>query len=97
MKRVWTWIRWALALAAVAIAILTGKKVLDRIIGEAGKVEGTGDNFLRIPDDPGVLLVSKKDSPREQVEVVLPPGISSKDVRVVKIVSMGRAVVEVLP
>lgn len=97
MKRVWIWIRWALALAAVAIAILTGKKVLERIIGEAGKVEGEGDSFLRIPDDPGVLLVSKKDSPREQVEVVLPPGISSKDVRVVKVVSMGRAVVEVLP
>lgn len=97
MKKVWAWIRWVLAAAAVAFAVLVGKKAIDRLIGETGRVEGKGDNFLLVPDDSGVLLVSKKESPKEQIRVVLPAGCRGDQVRAVKIVSTGRAVVEVLP
>lgn len=96
MKKAWAWIRWVLVALGTAIMVLAGRKFIRVIFAEVGPTVSK-DNFTRVPDDPQVLLVSKKEKPEEQIEVVLPPGIRSDQVKAVEIVQTGRAFVEILP
>lgn len=98
MKKAWAWIRWVLVALGTAFMVLAGRKFIRVIFAEVGPTVSK-DNFTRVPDDPQVLLVSKSKGPKQDVvvEVVLPPGIRSDQVKAVEIVQTGRAYVEILP
>lgn len=94
-------IRWLKALGGVLLAValvLLGKKVADLIKAEAGTVEGEGDTFVPVPGAPDLLDVwAASEDPAAARRVVLPEGMSSDQVKAVRVIPGGRAVVEVLP
>lgn len=92
------WIKWILGIGAAVGALFAGKwavKTISAILSPDPIKDG--DNFAAIPDNPDVILVSKKETPQIQMEVALPPGIKSGKVVAVKIVSTGQVSVQVLP
>lgn len=94
-------IRWLKALGGVLLAValvLLGKRVADLIKGEVGTVEGEGDTFVPVPGAPGLLDVwTSIEEPSSARRVVLPEGMTSDQVKAVRVIPGGRAVVEVLP
>lgn len=95
MKRFLAALRAFFLAVAAGFAVVGGAKLLKTLSARVGKVED-GDTFVRLPDNPGVVLVSPKADPKRQVEVVLPEGMKSSEVVAVKIGTGGTATVEVL-
>lgn len=95
MKKIWVWLKLIIISIGTILISFLGYKITKSVLAQIGKVENS-DNFSLIPDDNNTILVSKKDSPKEQIEVTLPEGIRSSEVRAVKIVSATKAIVEIL-
>jgi hypothetical protein len=87
------------ALAAAWAAARRGVKAVgDLIRGESGTVEGEGDVFAPVAGKAGLLDVwAASEDPAAARRVELPEGMTAAQVRAVRIVPGGAAVVEVLP
>jgi hypothetical protein len=87
------------ALAAIWAAARQAAKAIGEILkAERGTVEGDGDIFAKVPGAPGLLDVwAASEDPAAARRVGLPEGIVAAQVRAVRIVPGGAAVVEVLP
>lgn len=95
MKKIWSWLKYILISIGAVLVSLLGYKVAKQILAQVGEVKDS-DNFSLIPDNQEIILVSKKENPKEQIEVVLPEGIKSNNVKAVKIISSKKAIVEII-
>ncbi|MDD5303076.1 MAG: hypothetical protein PHS14_08190 [Elusimicrobia bacterium] len=86
------------ALAGLAWLALRARTIADLVLGERGKVEGEGDTWAPVDGKPSQIDVwASSEDPAAARRVVLPEGMTAGQVRAVRVIPGGAAVVEVLP
>lgn len=100
------WIFWPAAGVVLSTAALAIWRIIKRaaasaaalIRGEKGSVEGEGDVWASVNGHPSQIDVwATSEDPSAARRVKLPEGMVADQVRAVRIISGGAAIVEVLP